>query len=282
MPSKCRELTPKNIITDMLRIVGPGGLSHKVILDVGTLFGHSHNAVRVATTRLINEATIEKAEQPDSSEKLASHYRLSASTDALSLFVEEWRLGEGRIKAWQPAHWLLCHLPKNPSRTERAQSFRALSLLGFRQGPDKLWMRPDNLTKTFDQLHHQLQQFGLEITAVLMATHKLQRGVCEQWQALWIDQHNHQNYRQHYSEITRELASSQTKLGSMPAKDAMVESFRLGRNAIDLLVKDPLLPEQIESPRSRETLCQGMQEYDNAARAIWQQKINAIVRSTYN
>ncbi len=280
MPSQYRELTPKNIIIDVLRIVGSPALSNKALLEIGALFGYKQNAMRVATTRLVSAATIEKLQRSDSDNKPTSHYRLSPDSDPLSLFIEEWRLGEDRLKAWQGNHWLLCHLPTNPNRSQRTQSLRALTLLGFRQGPDKLWMRPDNLAKPFEQLEAQLRQFGLEPTALLIATSKLQKGVCEQWQVQWANQQSRLNYQQHFTEITAELNNSQARLTSMPAKEAMTESFRLGGNAINLLVKDPLLPTQIENPKARETLCRVMRAYDATARTIWQQKIDAIVRST--
>jgi len=279
MPLQQRELTPKNIITDILRIVGSSGLSNKVMLEVGALFGCKQNAMRVATSRLTSSATIEKIQHIDANKKVISHYRLSAATDPLTLFIEEWRLGKKRCKPWKPGHWLLCHLSKNPNRTERAQSLRALSLLGFRQGPDKLWIRPDNLKKTFTRIDQQLQQFGLEANATLMTVSQLQEGINEQWQTLWANTENGESYRQHYVKITDHLISSQAMLKSLAPVDAMTESFRLGGNVIDLLIKDPLLPEQIENPEAHESLCRAMGEYDNIARVIWQKRINAIVRS---
>jgi len=274
-----RKLTTKNIITDILRIVGPTGLSTKAMLEMGTLFGYNQNAMRVAITRLIGNSTIEKMQLPDANNKPTSHYRLCATTDPLTLFIEEWRLGKNRTKAWKANHWLACHLPKSAGRTGRTQSLKALTFLGFRQGPDKLWIRPDNLKKTFTQIERQLQQFGLESSATLMRVNQLQNGINEQWQSQWADKQSRKNYRQHYGEITGELIRSQAILSSKSDIDAMAETFSLGGNVIDLLIKDPLLPEQIENPEAREVLCSAMLEYDNSARAIWQQRIEAIAQA---
>jgi len=280
MTSQQRELTPKNIITDILRIVGPRGLSTKAMLELGSLFAYKQNAMRVAITRLIGSGTIEKMQLPDAKNKPSSHYRLSSATDPLTLFIEEWRLGEGRCKPWKPEQWLVCQLGKTPDRSARAQSLKALSSLGFRPGPDKLWIRPNNLKKTFAYIERQLQQFGLESHATLMAVNKLQNGVNEQWQSLWADKKTRQHYRQHYAKLTGELIRSQAILDSKSDADAMAETFLLGGNVIDLLIKDPLLPEQIENPEARESLCHAMREYDDIARAIWQKRIEAVENAT--
>ena len=73
MPLQQRELTPKNIITDILRIVGSSGLSNKVMLEVGALFGCKQNAMRVATSRLTSSATIEKTPHTDTNKKVINH-----------------------------------------------------------------------------------------------------------------------------------------------------------------------------------------------------------------
>ena len=62
----------------------------------------------------------------------------------------------------------------------------------------------------------------------------------------------------------------------MTTKDAMTESFRLGSNAIHMLTKDPLLPDQLYDTQNRALLCNAMLAYDDAGRQIWQQHIEGL------
>lgn len=289
MSIECRQLSPKNVTIDILRIAGTTPLPNQILLEIGGLFGFSSNAMRVAINRLMNRGILEKS-SPDttpsnsiskptpstSQTKETSHYRLSTSSDPISEFVGNWRNAEDRIKPWQSDQWLLCHLPKSPDRSIRMRSIKALHLRGFRPGPDNLWIRPDNLSDNFHCLEKHLQQLGLEVQAALIASHKLNATLSQQWLALWSDPENTLAYNQHFPAMTEALIVSQQQLAKMPTKDAMTESFRLGSSAIHMLTKDPLLPDQLCDPKNRALLCSTMLEYDNVGRSIWQQHIEGL------
>ena len=268
MPIECRQLSPKNITIDILRIAGATPLPNQVLLEVGQIFGFSANAMRVAINRLMNRGILEKID--------TAHYRLSTSSDPISEFVGNWRNAEARIKTWQSDRWLLCHLPKSPDRSIRMRSIKALHLRGFRQGPDNLWIRPDNLSDSFNDLENHLRQLGLEDHAALIASHKLSTTLSQQWLALWDEPENTLAYNQHFPAMTEALIISQHQLAEMPTKDAMTESFRLGSNTIHMLTKDPLLPEQLCDTKNRALLCNAMRAYDDAGRKIWQQHIEGL------
>ncbi len=287
MPIECRQLTPKNITIDILRIAGATPLPNQILLEVGEIFGFSSNAMRVAINRLMNLGILEKSEPYSSSSapayspstgqaKETSHYRLSTSSDPISEFVGGWRKAEGRVKPWQRDQWLLCHLPKSPDRSLRMRSIKALRLRGFRLGPDNLWIRPDNLSDPFHCLETHLKQLGLEDQAALIASHKLNAVLSQQWLTLWDEPENTLAYNQHFPAMAQALTISQQQLTEMPIKDAMTESFRLGSSAIHMLTKDPLLPDQLCDTKNRVLLCHAMMEYDDAGRKIWQQHIEGL------
>ena len=268
MSIECRQLSPKNVTIDILRIAGVTPLPNQVLLEVGGLFGFSNNAMRVAINRLMNRGILEKSE--------TSHYQLSTSSDPISEFVGNWHNAEGRIKPWQSDQWLICHLPKSPDRSIRMRSIKALHLRGFRQGPDNLWIRPDNLSNSFHCLEKHLKQLGLEDQAALIASHKLSSTVSELWLVLWDEPENTLAYHQHFPAMAEALIISQQQLAEMSTKDAMTESFRLGSSAIHMLTKDPLLPDQLCDTTNRTLLCNTMLEYDKVGRSIWQQHIEGL------
>jgi len=272
MPIECRQLSPKNVTIDILRIARATPLPNQILLEVGGVFGFSNNAMRVAINRLMNRGILEKSE--------TSHYRLSPSSDPISEFVGNWRSAEDRIKPWLRDQWLLCHLPKNPDRSIRMRSIKALHLRGFRQGPDNLWIRPDNLSDNFNCLEKHLRQLGLEEQAALIASHKLNASLSLHWLALWDEPENTLTYNQHFPAMTEALIISQQQLAKMPTKDAMTESFRLGSSAIHMLTKDPLLPDQLSDTKNRALLCNAMLAYDDAGRKIWRQHIEGLFHDT--
>ena len=289
MPIECRQLSPKNVTIDILRIAGATPLPNQILLEVGGLFGFSSNAMRVAINRLMNLGILEKSDpdtnsnNPTSSSspstgqtKETSHYRLSTLSDPISEFVGNWRKAEDRIKPWQSDQWLLCHLPKNPDRSLRMRSIKALRLRGFRPGPDNLWIRPDNLSDPFHCLEIQLKQLGLEDQAALIASHKLSTALSQQWLTLWDEPENTLAYTHHFPAMIEALTTSQQQLAEIPIKDAMAESFRLGSSAIHMLTKDPLSPDQLCDTKNRALLCHTMMEYDNVGRKIWQQHIEGL------
>ena len=52
----------------------------------------------------------------------------------------------------------------------------------------------------------------------------------------------------------------------------MKESFTLGGKALQLLAKDPYLPEEVQEPSTREELWQLMMDYDEQGRGVWTDK----------
>ncbi len=93
---------PGDVILDLLRSARGRRQSVSALVERGALFGFSENTIRVTLSRLMSRGRIESPGRGE--------YRLSPETDALNDFVERWRLGEDRVRAWQPGHWLLAHL----------------------------------------------------------------------------------------------------------------------------------------------------------------------------
>lgn len=260
-----RQPSPKTVILDLLRMTRHQPVAAAELVSVGKLFGFTESAVRVALTRLVSAGKLEM--EP------AAGYRLSADTDPLTEYVERWRLGDDRRRDWSDGRWLMVQLPRRPDRSARARSLKTLSFIGFREARDGLWVRPDNLAQPLSALRLLYRQLGLEGDALLYVGMGLPDDEAFRWaSSLWdLDA-----LRARYRAVLEKLARSRARLPAMTLEDAMAESFRIGGEAIHVLVKDPLLPDEIMRAPEREQLAQAMRDYDAQGRQLWMQKVTSL------
>lgn len=248
-------MKPANIILDLLRTYRQRGTTVQDLTATGHLFGFSENRIRVTLSRLVNRGIIEIVHR--------GHYRLCATTDPVNDLAEGWRLGESRVRAWTEATWICVHAPV--ATTHRTKSEWALTSVGFRMVAADLWIRPDNLTTTTQDLKHQLIALGVPSNALIIANARVEDHVEQQWLSA-IDA---AALERRYCDMNERLVNSLNRLSTLLQDQAKKESFELGGEAIQILAKDPLLPESILLPDSRRQLWQTMCRFDEAGRKIW-------------
>jgi phenylacetic acid degradation operon negative regulatory protein len=248
-------MKPANIILDLLRTYRQRGTTVQDLTATGRLFGFSENRIRVTLSRLVNRGIIEIVHR--------GHYRLCATADPVNELAEGWRLGESRVRAWTQATWICAHAPS--SMIDQTKSEWALTSFGFRMVAADLWIRPDNLTMTTQDLKHQLIALGVSSHAVIIANARLEDHVEQKWLAA-IDA---AELERRYVDMNERLVNSLNRLTALPLDQAKKESFELGGEAIQILAKDPLLPESVLRPDSRHQLWQTMCRFDEAGRKIW-------------
>ncbi len=257
---QARKVTPKSVVLDLLRVT-PDDLPVPVssLVEIGALFGFNGNAVRVAVTRLVQAGLLESDER--------GSYRLAPQTDPLNRLIDEWRLGAARLRPWKGA-WLAIWYPSGTSRSERSRSHRAMRALGFREGLDGLWVRPDNLAVQREELRARLRSLGLVDAAELIGAEGFSLCTTNRWTtSLWPVWELQDGYR----DMLRDLQRSVKKLRTLPPTQGLVQSFALGGAAIRLLALDPLLPKEICSPELRHELTESMLRYDRLGRALWRE-----------
>ncbi|MBX3705713.1 MAG: hypothetical protein KF911_03685 [Pseudomonadales bacterium] len=242
---------PSDTLLDLLRAAGRRGHSARSLISAGELFGLTENTVRVTLSRLMGRGLIESPSR--------GRYRLATRADALNDFVERWRLGETRVRDWQPGTWLLAHpqgdLPGNTW---------ALEALGFREVRPGLYARPDNLALDLDALRALGSGIGLT-PETLLAAARPQGNATAQWYRAW----HPAALDDGYVEALERLRTSAARLARLPVADARLESFRLGGEAIHRLAKDPLLPTEFVDTASRAALWAAMTEYETLGKAVW-------------
>jgi phenylacetic acid degradation operon negative regulatory protein len=157
-------------------------------------------------------------------------------------------------------------LPSNPDRTIRTLSQTTLQFFGFRKARNKVWVRPNNLLPALSELRELYQLVGLEPEALLFKAADIPYPEQFIWEStLWNTEDLQFTYEQQLVKLTK----SKARLGSLETKDALRESFMIGGETINLLVKDPLLPDEMFSTPKREELRHAMCDYDAFGHKIW-------------
>ncbi len=244
-------MKPAGFILDLLRTYGKKGTTARSLMAAGEMFSYSDNQLRVTLSRLVARGLVEKISR--------GTYRLAEQSDPVSDFVEEWRLGESRRSPWQD-RFLLVH-----TDAEDERSAWCLDALGFRLVRKHLWGRADNLSKTASELSTLLKNLGLAGDFLVIE----QAAFSAQESAKLFASYDIEALNESYLDVISRLKKSEQKLPGMPHEEAMRETFRLGGEALQVLAKDPLLPEEIMPSTHRQHLHEVMLSYDKTGRDIW-------------
>ena len=242
---------------DLLSTLRRGAMPVQALIESAALFGIAAGSVRVALTRALAEGLVERDER--------GRYRLGEASRAVQERVAAWRRLEARVRPWDGA-WLAVVTTRRPSsRAAQRRSERALRLLGFRELERGLALRPDNLTGGVASVREELAALGLQPGVLVCELRELDPISEARARALWDAKARAALYRR----LGRSLAASARRLPALPEAEAMVESFRLGGEALRLLAHDPLLPEPIVASRERDALARAMRRYDALGRSSW-------------
>ncbi len=245
-------MKPASFILDLLRTYERKGTTARNVMEKAQLFNFSGNLIRVTLSRLVARGSIENMAR--------GRYRLARLADPVNEFVEEWRLGEARRVAWHDKRFVLAHCESAQQKDEWV-----LHALGFRRLRPMLYGRPDNLAKNQQALTVTMHTLGLDASSVVAA------GVClaEQDSMALLGQYDIAALSDSYEKMTQTLLTSESAMDELSNDKAMVSSFMLGGEAIQLLAKDPLLPTEIQESAPRELLWRTMLRYDRIGREIW-------------
>ena len=254
-------MTPpgRTLILDLLSTLRRGTMPVAALVEAGALFGIPSNTVRVALARLLAAGQVARDER--------GRYRLGAGAEPVERRVRSWRDLDRAARAWDGS-WLAVHHGASPAGRRRSDGRgreRALRLLGFRALVPGLSLRPNNLRSDVHAVRDELHALGLPAGDLVAELRGLDDTTAARARALWPVARLRAAYRQ----SLRELAASEKRLGALPAEQAMVESFLLGRRIIRELVLDPLLPDVIFPPDDRDALVDAVRAYDRLGRAAW-------------
>ncbi len=228
----------------------------RALVEAGALFGLEGNSVRVALARLLAAGRVERDER--------GRYRLAPGAAAVAAAVAGWRHLPERLHPWEGG-WIGVAGRAAVRRGRAGPGEQALGLLGFRELASGLAVRPDNLVGGVAGVRAGLASLGLPAERPVFALGELDPVSEARARELWDVPALLAGYRA----TRRAIERSEARLPRLSRERAMLESFRVGGEAIRLLARDPLLPAPIVPAREREALVGAMRRYDALGRACW-------------
>ena len=252
-----RPPTARSLILDLLSTLRRGSMPVAALVQAGALFGLAEGSVRVALSRLLADAHVERDER--------GCYRLGAAAAPVQARVAGWRALDRRTRPWDGG-WIGVEAPAGSARRGAARDVaRALRLLGFEKLSAGLHLRPANLREGVSELRATLRGLGLPETALVFALAELDPADDARARGLWDGPALVARYRS----ARAGLARSGARLPTLPAEEAMAESFLLGGRVLQQLVLDPLLPAPLVDEGERLALVESMRDYDRLGREAW-------------
>lgn len=252
-----KPLRAPELLLDLL-IASDRPLSVRALYRAGTLLGVNEVAIRVALTRLLAQDKIRQMAR--------GVYAINLAGGPLLRDVDDWRNKEGQMEPWTGA-WVAVHdaaVPRSDKTTWRHHGL-ALAMRGFARLQPGLHLRPDNLAGGVAGVRAQLQALGLAPQALVYRMTELEPAQHAQAATLW----QVARLRQVYRERAEALRARTDALRGTRDVRMLRESLLLGREAIGLIVRDPLLPPALMPARERRALVKATARYQDSARRLW-------------
>jgi len=228
------------------------------LVRAATVLGVGENSMRVALARLRARGLVESDER--------GLYRLSPAAEPVNREVRSWRSTLEDVGPWSGA-WVALDasgVPRADRKSARARE-RALRLLGFEALTPALRIRPDNLVGGVAAARERLAALGFTPAPCVFRLVELDAETDARARSLW----NVSALEKGYRTLRAQLAESAVRLPTLPAPEAMAESFHLGGEAVRRIVLDPLLPAPIVDTEARKALVDEMRRYDGVGRDCW-------------
>ncbi|MEM8563107.1 MAG: hypothetical protein AAGF57_12770 [Pseudomonadota bacterium] len=261
-----RPITAKTLLLDLLQASAPGTWPVRALIEVAEVFGISANALRVNLARLLSRGIVEQDER--------GSYRLAHKDNPLRDWLQAWQQGENKVRTWE-GNWLMLSIaPRTKARQLNAIE-QASGQLGFREYWRRLWLRPDNLAISCEQLSKQLKtmledpssaEFMISSGSALTLPDS-----SKALSSLW----GVETLELRYRELISAIESSMENLLEQTSDQIIRETFILGGEALHLLALDPLLPDDMFDASLRQTLTDLMCRYDDMGKPFWLQRFSS-------
>lgn len=253
-------LNARGLVLDLLFAEPEAVMSTKQLVQAAQLFEIRENNIRVALTRLSTEGLIESAGRGN---YCLTHQAKQISQPSLNQMKE--------LKATRPwsGGYLAVHTGAlgRVDRTALKQRERTLRLNGFRELQHDLFIRPDNLAESFDSTRERLVHTGLDSHAAMLVASSFDALSQQKIPALW----DCQALNERYVETSTHIQQWLTTMQELELDVATREALLIGRQAIPLLLTDPVLPESFIDATARTQFAQDVLQLDQVGHELWQQ-----------
>lgn len=259
MSNSTHNITARSLVMSLFNSSRANTLNINQLIRSGKLFDIEDSAIRMAVTRLFKEQLIESPER--------GIYQSGGKSHNLNIEIQSWQNTLHQIKPWNK-QWLMV-LTTHLGRTNKTQlnaSKRSFNLCGFAEAEKGVWVRPNNLNTTVNQLYNRLTGIGMPSKAHLIATENVANSIEKSWCDLWPIKTLEANYRM----ANNEIQSSLIKLSTQSIEASAKESLLLGESIIRQINLDPLLPNEMINNQLRSDVISNMKNYNDIGQQYWQ------------
>lgn len=256
---------PRRLIMVLLDIDPEVMTQSKMLVRAGEAFGFSANQLRVALSRLVGEGLLDNPAR--------GHYRLNGQGALLQQEIQRWRSLEQQRVEW-PGDWIAVltgSLASEGSTLWRHQ-LRALTLRGMARWRPGLWVRPANLRGGSPQLVEDLHHLGLDALQGSFTVQQADPACLGQLSGLWDCEALNRGYQQQSQQIHAAIK----RLDRLSVRKGLVDTLKVGSATVRLLLKDPLLPDEMVEGAKRQKVTAAMMEYDDAGKRLWRKFYDSV------
>lgn len=266
--SMVSRLNARALILDLLFANPNMVMSTKQIVLAAQLFEIRDNNIRVALTRLSADGLIQSAGR--------GVYSLTEQAKQISSPTMTQSKTLMATRSWS-GHYLAVHTGAlgRVDRTALKRRERTLRLNGFRELQADLFIRPDNLAENFASTHDRLIHTGLESQAAMFVVSNFDEHSHKKIPTLWDCIALNDRYQKTSTHIQQWLST----MNELDLETATREALLIGRQAIPLLMTDPVLPDFFVDTAAREQFSLDVLQLDHVGHELWQ-KFYALALSS--
>lgn len=257
LQSSLPSVSAKALLLDLLRMVHPLALPVALLVNAARVLNINENVLRVNITRLASKQQIEQDER--------GYYRLGKESVHHDAWLRQWQAGEARVSAWQ-GDWLVLNSSQALKAKEQQSLHKMVHHLGFRELMLGVWIRPNNLLRTIEELSEQITLLAHSNAFVIVESQKIVHPNKElRIESLW----DSALLEAQYQDIIGTLEEGITKAKQLSVEDAFRDSYFVGAEVHHRLALDPLLPKEMVDVKLRKKVVERFAAYDALYRSAW-------------
>jgi phenylacetic acid degradation operon negative regulatory protein len=267
-PLSPAEMTAKKLVLSLMSVTDHERQPAANLVASGEVFGIEPTAMRMAITRLVKEGILDAVDR--------GIYTTGPAGHALRTRIASWETAMAEIRPWL-GDWLVVqcdHLGRTETTRVRSRE-RALRLGGFAASPSGLWVRPNNLAASLEDIRGSLLKVGLDHEALIFVISQAVLPVGQSWADLW----SAEELTASYEAAVEAMAKSAKAIQTMNEAEAAKETLLVGQSVIRLISFDPLLPEELIDRAHFERLVAEMKSFNALGVQAWKRFYASLAKA---
>ncbi len=250
----------RTLVMDLLFADPHATVTIRQFLQAGALFDINENNIRVALTRLSSDQLIKSVKRGE--------YSLTSKAKEISEPIAHRSNSPRQVRPWT-GHYLAVHtgLLGRSDRGALTKRERTLHLNGFREFQPDLFIRPDNLAEDLESTRKRLVATGLDKRAPVFIIQTIDQDHQKAITRIW----DKKALEQKYQKMSKRIQVWLAQVDMLELDVAARESLLIGREAIPMMMTDPLLPEPFVDTALQETFFNDVIHLNRVGHELWKQ-----------